>query len=39
LLAQGEVADAVLGRIERLSQPYGTRFAREGDTLVMRLPA
>jgi len=39
VLAQAEVADAILGRIERLSQPYGTRFAREGDTLVMRLPA
>lgn len=39
LLAQGAVADAILGRIEALSAPYGTQFAREGDTLVMRLPA
>lgn len=37
LLARGAVADAILGRIERLSAPYGTRFTRDGDTLRMQV--
>ena len=35
--ARGDVADHILSRIERLSKPYGTRFEREGDTMVLRL--
>ncbi|WP_161138940.1 CapA family protein [Propylenella binzhouense] len=35
VLARGETARAVLERIDRLSRPYGTNLAREGDTGVI----
>jgi poly-gamma-glutamate synthesis protein (capsule biosynthesis protein) len=35
MLATGERADAILGRIERLSARHGTRLAREGGFLAL----
>lgn len=37
ILARGEVAQRILRRIERLSQPFGTKIEIEGDCGVLRL--
>ena len=37
VLAEGKVADAILERVRRLSQRFGTEIAIEGESAVVRL--
>ncbi len=37
VLAEGKVADAILARMQRLSQRFGTRIAIEGESALVRL--